>query len=62
MGVTGLPAMAGTIRVNFAVSDFTAGSTVGYEILRNGAPQGSGSFSWTGTRQMTCPPEPAAAF
>ncbi len=39
----------GTVRVDFALADFGAGSTVHYEVFHNGTSRGTGSFVWTGT-------------
>jgi hypothetical protein len=51
IGQNGLPTKTGSIAVNFAVSDFNAGSTVNYEVFYNGASQGTGSFLWSGNNE-----------
>ena len=50
-GTSGFAARTGTITVNFAVTDFNAGSTVAYEVFLNGVTQGTGSFIWSGTNE-----------
>lgn len=49
--VNGLPVKTGNITVNFQASDFNAGSTVGYSVFYDGALQGTGSFTWSGTNE-----------
>lgn len=39
----------GSVSVNFALSDFNAGSTVNYEVFFNSVSQGTGLFTWSGT-------------
>ncbi len=48
-GVTGLGVKTGTISATFSFSDFNAGSTVNYEVFFNGASEGTGSFTWSGS-------------
>jgi hypothetical protein len=51
LGVTGLAAKTGTISATFSVTDFNAGSLVGYEVFYNGVSQGVGTFLWSGTNE-----------
>ncbi|WP_193212979.1 hypothetical protein, partial [Luteolibacter marinus] len=51
IGQDGLAAKTGTLRVDFTLDSFAAGSTVAYEVFFNGASQGSGSFQWSGTNE-----------
>ncbi len=44
-------ANTGTISADFSVTDFNAGSTVGYTVFFNGVAQGSGTFQWSGTNE-----------
>ncbi|GAA5484476.1 sulfatase-like hydrolase/transferase [Haloferula sargassicola] len=48
-GSTNLGVKTGTVRIEFAVEDFNAGSTVGYEVFLNDVSRGSGTFTWSGT-------------
>ncbi|WP_052573069.1 arylsulfatase [Haloferula sp. BvORR071] len=50
-GVTGLGLKTGTIKVDFTLSSFAAGSTVNYEVFFNGSSKGTGSFTWSGTNE-----------
>ncbi|MCA9240516.1 MAG: hypothetical protein KDA37_09965 [Planctomycetales bacterium] len=47
----GLPAKTGSLSVDFALSDFNAGSPVSYRVFYNGVFQGAGSFTWSGTNE-----------
>lgn len=47
LGVTALPAKTGTIAANFRFTDFNAGSTVSYEVIRDGTLLGTGTFTWS---------------
>lgn len=49
IGAGGLTAKTGTIRVEFSVPDFDAGTTVDYEVFLDGFALGTGSFQWSGT-------------
>jgi hypothetical protein len=44
-------AKTGTIKASFGVTSFNAGSNVTYEVFYNGASQGVGSFTWSGTNE-----------
>ncbi|RYD54771.1 MAG: hypothetical protein EOP83_21910, partial [Verrucomicrobiaceae bacterium] len=50
-GATALGTKTGTISVNFTVTSFNAGATVGYEVFFNGTSKGSGTFTWSEASQ-----------
>lgn len=49
----GLPAAPTSMRIDYSVSDFNAGSNVNYEVFIDGAAAAftSGSFAWSGTNE-----------
>lgn len=49
LGSLPVAAKTGTISAVFSVADFNQGSSVGFQVLYNGAVQGSGSFQWSAT-------------
>jgi dockerin type I repeat protein len=58
-GGTGAPAPSfttvavktGTISAEFVANDFSAGSSVAYQVFYNGVSQGFGAFRWSGTNE-----------
>ena len=49
--VVPLASKTGTISADFRFADFNAGSPVDYIVYFNGAAQGSGTFTWSGTNE-----------
>ena len=47
LGTTPVAAKTGTIKADFTVPNFNAGSTVGFQVSYNGTQVGSGNFQWT---------------
>lgn len=48
-GIVSVGADGGEVAVRFDIGDFNAGTTVPFEVYYNGASQGSGAFTWSGT-------------